>query len=73
MDSFREQILILLGAPFYVAIIGLEVILSNYSHHHLYTWKDTLTNIYLMILNSLLDLIFKFIYLVIQAIFTSIG
>ena len=69
MDSFREQILILLGAPFYISIIGLEIILSNYRHHHLYTWKDTLTNIYLMILNSLLDLVFRVIYLVILGYF----
>jgi sterol desaturase/sphingolipid hydroxylase (fatty acid hydroxylase superfamily) len=69
MDSFREQLLILLGTPFFISIIGLEILLSNYSHQHLHTRKDTLINIYLMILNSLLDLVFRAIYLVILGYF----
>lgn len=63
MESLREQILILLSTPLYVIIIGLEVLLSNYQHRKLYTWKDTASNIYLMLLNSAIDLLFRGMYI----------
>ncbi|MBS1749010.1 MAG: sterol desaturase family protein [Bacteroidetes bacterium] len=65
MDSVREQILILISTPFYIFIIGIELLLSNYRHRTLYSWKDTFTNIYLMILNGAIDLLFRAVYLVI--------
>jgi len=62
--------LLLVSTPLYIIIIGLEMLLSNYGHRHhhqrkTYTFKDTLTNIYLMLLNGGLDLLFRSIYLVI--------
>jgi sterol desaturase/sphingolipid hydroxylase (fatty acid hydroxylase superfamily) len=68
VESLREQILILLSTPVYFIIIGLEVILSNYRRRGLYTWRDTLSNIYLMILNSGIDLLFRGIYLLILGV-----
>lgn len=65
MEVVREQILILISTPVYLIIIGLEVLLSNLQHRNLYTFKDTVSNIYLMLLNSLIDLLFRGIYLVI--------
>lgn len=65
MDSLREQILILLSTPIYLLIIGIEVMLSNYRHQKLYTWKDTATNIYLMIMNGAIDLMFRGAYIII--------
>lgn len=65
MNALREQILILITAPVYLVIIGLEVFLSNYRHSKLYTWRDTLTNLYLMLLNSAIDLLFRAVYVVI--------
>ncbi|MBN8789716.1 MAG: sterol desaturase family protein [Terrimonas sp.] len=65
MDSLREQILILISTPVYIFIIGIEVLLSNYRHQKLYTWKDTLTNVYLMIVNSAIDLMFRGVYILI--------
>ncbi|HMI59598.1 MAG TPA: hypothetical protein VK518_01775, partial [Puia sp.] len=66
MENLREQILILVSTPLYLIIIGLEVLLSNYRHRKpghgsagqsplkkAYTWKDTLTNVYLMLMNSI--------------------
>jgi sterol desaturase/sphingolipid hydroxylase (fatty acid hydroxylase superfamily) len=63
MDSVREQILLLISTPFYMVIIGLEVLLSNYRHKKAYTWKDTFTNVYLMLMNGLLDLLLRGFYL----------
>ena len=65
MDSLREQLLILISTPVYILIIGVEVLLSNYRHQKLYTWKDTATNIYLMIMNGAIDLMFRGIYILI--------
>ena len=72
MENLREQILILISSPLYLIIIGIEVLLSNYRHRErgasqrkTYTWKDTLTNVYLMVLNGAIDLSFRAFYLVV--------
>lgn len=65
MEDLREQWLILISTPLYLIIIGLEVLLSNYRHNKLYTLKDTVNNVYLMICNSVIDLLFRGIYLLI--------
>jgi sterol desaturase/sphingolipid hydroxylase (fatty acid hydroxylase superfamily) len=65
MDSLKEQILLLVSTPLYVIIIGVEVLLSNYRHRKVYSWKDTAANLYLMLLNSAIDLLFRGTYLVI--------
>ena len=67
MESLREQILLLVSTPFYIIIIGVEVLLSNYHHRKLYSWKDTAANLYLLLINSLLDLLFRAIYIGILA------
>ena len=46
-------------------IIGLELLLSNYHHRRLYSWKDSAINLYLMLLNGLIDLLFRGVYVVI--------
>ena len=65
VHTLREQLLIFISTPAYIIIIGLEVLLSNYQHRKLYTWKDTAANIYLMLLNSAIDLFFRAVYLLI--------
>src|SRR5580658_331019 len=57
--------LLLVSTPLYLIIIGLETLLSNFRHRKLYSFKDTLNNIYLMLLNSIIDLLFRGIYVVI--------
>lgn len=65
MESIREQILILISTPVYLLIIGVEILLSNYHHRKTYSWKDTGVNLYLMLMNGALDLLFRGVYLVI--------
>lgn len=48
----------------YLAIIGLEVLLSNYQHKKVYTWKETFTTFFLSVLNGLLDLTIRGLYLI---------
>ncbi|MES2004981.1 MAG: sterol desaturase family protein [Bacteroidota bacterium] len=65
MEDIREQWLILLSTPFYLVIIGLEIVLTHLWRRKTYTLKDTAANIYLMLLNGGLDLAFRLIYLAI--------
>jgi sterol desaturase/sphingolipid hydroxylase (fatty acid hydroxylase superfamily) len=48
----------------YLAIIGLEVFLSNYQHKKLYTWGETFTTFFLSVVNGLLDLTIRGFYLI---------
>lgn len=68
MESVREQFLLLISVPLYVGVILLEMVLSHYHHRGLYTFKDTVTNLYLMILNSSIDLLFRAVYVVVFVI-----
>lgn len=52
----------------YLAIIGLEVILSNYQHRKVYTWRETVTTFFLSVLNGLLDLTIRGGYLLILTV-----
>jgi len=63
MGTPREQLLILISTPLYLIVIGLELLLSHLRKQDSYTWKDTLQNIYLMLLNGGLDLLFRIIYI----------
>jgi sterol desaturase/sphingolipid hydroxylase (fatty acid hydroxylase superfamily) len=63
VESLKEQILLFVSTPLYLFIIGLEILLSNYRHQKLYSFRDTLTNLYLMLLNSAIDLMFRVLYL----------
>jgi len=65
VENFKEQILLLISTPLYLIIIGMEILLSNYRHRKLYTFRDTLSNIYLMLCNSVIDLLFRGIYLLV--------
>ena len=62
METTKETLLILFSTPYYFIIIGIEIFLSNYRHKKLYTLKNTVTNIYLMLLYGGLDLLFRSIY-----------
>lgn len=65
----KEQLLILITAPVYVLVIALEIFLSNLHLKKYYTLKDTLMNMYLCILNSGIDVLFRAVYLLILLIF----
>lgn len=69
VENLREQILILVSSPLYIIIIGLEVFLSNYRRKtSAYSLKDTFTNLYLMLLNSSIDLLFRSFYILVLEI-----
>ena len=65
MDTLKEQWLILISTPIYIIIIVLELLLSHLQHQKIYSFKDSVANIYLMLLNSGIDLSFRIVYLAI--------
>lgn len=52
-----EQLIIITTTPIYAILILGEILLSNFQHRSYYTIKDTITNLYLMLLNGGLDLL----------------
>ena len=63
MTGFKEQLLYLISTPLYIIIIGVELLLSNYQHRKLYSWKDTTANLFLMLANTLIELVIRGFYL----------
>jgi sterol desaturase/sphingolipid hydroxylase (fatty acid hydroxylase superfamily) len=59
MDSLQKQILLLFSIPIYALIIPAEILLSNFRDYKFYSWKETLVNIYLNLLNSGIDLLLR--------------
>ncbi len=52
-----EQLVIIFSTPLYAFLIIGEIVLSNIQDRSFYTFKDTITNIYLMLLNGGIDLL----------------
>ena len=59
MTTAREQLLLLITTPLYLVVIGVEVFISKLRKQDSYSLKDTAQNIYFMILNGGLDLLFR--------------
>lgn len=59
MDQLQKQILLMFSIPIYAVIIPLEILLSNFRHQKFYTWKETIVNIYLNLLNAGIDLLLR--------------
>jgi len=55
------KILVWYSAPVYITIIAIEILLSNFQHRHFYSWKETVVNVYLNLLNSGIDLALRFL------------
>ncbi len=59
MNEFQKQVLLLFSIPIYAIIIPLEILLSNFRHRKFYSWKETVVNIYLNLLNAGIDLLLR--------------
>lgn len=64
-ESVREQLLILWTTPVYVLVILTEILLSNWQHKDSYSFRDTINNFLLMLLNGGLDLVFRAVYVMV--------
>ena len=61
MDKLHQQILLLFSIPIYAIIIPLEIVLSNFRRAHFYSWKETMMNVYLNLLNASIDLVLRIV------------
>ncbi len=52
-----------IAPPIYILVICVEILISNYQDKPVYTWKETITNFYLSLLNGGLDLLIRGGYL----------
>ncbi|MFN5183338.1 MAG: sterol desaturase family protein [Bacteroidota bacterium] len=68
-EEFREAVLVLVSAPIYTVVIGLEILFSYLHNHKTYTTRGTIENIYLMLLNMSLDLLMRFLCLLVLNFF----
>lgn len=69
MESLREQWLLLISTPVYIIIIGLELLLTHLHQRKVYTARSTVANVYLMLLNTLIDAAFRIVYISILQVF----
>lgn len=56
MNTFIEQLLLLITTPLYAAVIAIDWGLGLWQNRKIYSLPDTATNVYLSVLNSLIDL-----------------
>ncbi|MEO7045881.1 MAG: sterol desaturase family protein [Ferruginibacter sp.] len=61
-SSSRETWFLLMSVPLYVILIGAEILMSNWRAKKFYTFKGTLQNIYLSLINGGLDLLLRWLF-----------
>ncbi|HYD22324.1 MAG TPA: sterol desaturase family protein, partial [Flavipsychrobacter sp.] len=71
MDEFQKQLIILFSIPIYAVLIPLELALSHFHHWKYYSWKETLVNIYLNVVNAGVDLLLRGVALFVLIFFSQ--
>ncbi|HLP13288.1 MAG TPA: sterol desaturase family protein [Flavobacteriales bacterium] len=69
MEPFRETLLILISTPLYAVVIGAEIIFSYIHNHKKYSSYGLIENIYLMLMNMGLDILMRFVNLIVLVYF----
>ncbi len=62
MNSARETWFLLISTPFYIILISTEILLSNWQHKKFYSARETLWNVYLMLMNAGLDALLRWAF-----------
>ena len=62
VDFSSQELLVFISTPIYIAFILFEIFLGKIQERNWYTLKDTLQNLYLMILNSSIEVGIRGIY-----------
>jgi sterol desaturase/sphingolipid hydroxylase (fatty acid hydroxylase superfamily) len=71
MGQLQREIFLLFSIPIYAILIPLEILLSNFHNWKFYSWKETIVNIYLNLLNAGIDLLLRGVALVALVFFFS--
>ncbi|MDR0802393.1 sterol desaturase family protein [Fluviicola sp.] len=69
MVDYIEKLIIFISTPIYVVLILGEIILSNWYNRKLYTFGDTVQNLYLMLANMGVDVLMRGITLFVLLFF----
>jgi sterol desaturase/sphingolipid hydroxylase (fatty acid hydroxylase superfamily) len=69
MNEYYTHIIHLLSIPIYGVIIPLELLLSHFHGWKFYSWKQTLINVYLNLLNVGIDLLLRGVALAVLVFF----
>ncbi len=73
MEQLYDKILLLFNIPIYAILIPLEIVLSNARSLKFYSFKETLANVYLNLVNAGIDFILRtFIALSVLSFFFSL-
>lgn len=59
MHSVIEYWFLVISIPIYALFIGAEILLSNWQHKNLYSFKETFKNVYLTMMNASLDVVLR--------------
>lgn len=73
MSELHKQILLILSIPIYAILIPLELVLSHFRHWRFYSWKETMMNIYLNLVNTGIDLLLRGFALLVLIFFSKYG
>ncbi len=65
MISVLEEYLLMISIPLYIAVILLEVLMSNWQVKSFYSVKETVMNLYFTLVNAGIDLLFRSVYLIV--------
>ena len=65
MVSTAEEMVLMVSVPLYTTIILFEVLLSNWQMKSFYSWKETVMNVYMTLLNMGVDVLFRGFYLLV--------
>lgn len=64
LQFVRETWFIIFSIPLYSILIGTEILLSNWREKNFYSFKATLQNVYLTVLNASLDILLRWAFYV---------
>ncbi len=62
-NKLHALVFIWASIPIYALFIPVEIIISNWTHRHFYSLKETITNVYLNLLNSGIDALLRVVAL----------
>lgn len=62
-ESIKEQWLIIISTPIYCLLILGELIIAHWQIRKVYSLKNTAANVYLMVLNATIDVLFRSFYI----------
>ena len=71
MDELHQHTLLLFSIPIYAILIPLEILLSNFHGWKFYSWKETLVNIYLNLVNAGVDILLRGVALAVLVFFSG--